>query len=132
MVDLGFNTAIVFSLYKPLANNDKKNIAALMQFYKNIYNIIAISVAIIGICLVPFLDYIVNVDKAIPNLELYYLLSLANVVISYLFVYKTSILTADQKNYIVLNITSIISTLKTILQIIFLVLFKSYTVYLLL
>ena len=38
MADLGFNTAVVYSFYEPLAKNDKKMIQALTTFYKKIYN----------------------------------------------------------------------------------------------
>ena len=37
MTDLGFSTAISFSFYKLLANNDYNQIAALTNFYKKIY-----------------------------------------------------------------------------------------------
>lgn len=130
MADLGFNTAMVYSFYKPIAENDNKKISALINFYKNIYRIIAISIAIIGIILTPFIDLIVNTSNKIPLLKVYYLFALASVVISYLFVYKTSIITADQRNYIVAKITIITNFLKTIIQIIILLLFKNYILYL--
>lgn len=74
-------------------------------------------VTVVGIAVIPFLKYIVNTEQEIPRLAVYYLFSLANVVISYLFVYKSTILTADQKNYKVVNISIWTSLLKTILQI---------------
>lgn len=130
MADLGFNTAMVYSFYKPIAENDTKKISALTNFYKKVYNIIAISITIIGIAILPFLNLIVNTDKDIPLLKVYYLFSLAGVIISYLFVYKTSIITADQKNYIVMKISTVINFIKTIVQIISLIVFKNYIIYL--
>ena len=73
LADLGFGTAMVFSMYKPLAENDKDKLAQLTQLYKKIYTIIAISITIIGITLVPFLQYIVNFDQGIPYIKVYYL-----------------------------------------------------------
>lgn len=130
MADLGFNTAMVYSFYKPIAEKDNKKIAALINFYKRIYMIIAITITIIGVGLTPFIHLIVKTSKAIPMLRIYYLFALASVVISYLFVYKTSIITADQKNYIVTKITIVINFFKTLIQIITLVIFKNYIFYL--
>lgn len=130
MADLGFGTAMAYSFYKPLAENDQKQIAALIRFYKKIYNIIAVTVLVLGIVCMPFLKYIVNTEKDIPNLEIYYLFSLFGVVISYLFVYKTTLLTADQKDYKVVRIRMWTSVLKTILQIVVLYLFRNYIFYL--
>lgn len=131
MADLGFNTAMVYSFYKPIAQKDTKKISALITFYRKIYNIIALTITVIGLALVPFLDLIVNTDKDIPLLKVYYLFALAGVVISYLFVYRTSIITADQKNYLVTRITIIVNFIKTIVQIICLLIFKNYILYLL-
>lgn len=130
MADLGFNTAMVYSFYKPIAENNKDKIAALITFYRKVYNIIALVISIIGLSLTPFIKYIVNIDKNIPMLEVYYIFALAGVIVSYLYVYRTSIITADQKNYIVTRITIIINIIKTISQIISLILFKNFIIYL--
>lgn len=130
MADLGFNTAMVYSFYKPIAENDTKKISALITFYKKVYNVIAITITVIGLAITPFLNLIVNTDKDIPLLKVYYLFALGGVIVSYLFVYKTSIITADQKNYLVTRITIIVNFTKTIIQIICLLIFKNYIVYL--
>lgn len=130
MADLGFSTAMAYSFYKPLADKDEDKIVSLINFYRKVYNIIAITVLVLGLLCVPFLDFIVNTEKNIPNLEIYYLFSLSGVVMSYLFVYKTTLLTADQKNYLIVKINMWINTIKTVLQIVSLFLFKDYIVYL--
>lgn len=130
MADLGFNTAMSYSFYRPLAEKDEKKLASLVAFYKKIYNFIAVVVLTLGLLCIPFLKYIVNTEQEIPLLEVYYLFALANVVISYLFVYKTTILTADQKNYKIVKINIIVSTLKVVMQIILLWLTKNYIIYL--
>ena len=130
MADLGFGTAMAFSFYKPLAENDHEQIAKTINFYKKIYNVIALVVLGLGLACVPFLKYIINTDKDIPNLEIYYLFSLAGVVMSYLLVYKTTLLTADQKDYKVVNIRMWTQVLKTVLQIVALLLTKNYILYL--
>lgn len=129
LADLGFGVAMNYSLYKPLAMKDEKTLAALIGFYRKIYNIIAISVAILGLCLTPFLKFIINLDSNIPYVQGYYLIYLANTVISYLFVYKSSIINADQKGYKVNTVNTGINIGKVILQIICIIIFKSYAVY---
>lgn len=131
LADLGISSAMVYSFYKPLAQNDKNKLAALTTFYKKIYNCIAMTVAIVGLILVPFIHIIVNTDSDIPNLELYYVLFLANTVMSYLFVYKSSIIEADQKAYIISRYKLINTVISTILQIVLLIITHNYILYLL-
>lgn len=130
MADLGFNTAMTYSYYRPLAEKNYKKISELTTFYKNVYNTIAFFIALIGILLIPFLPILVNLKKDIPNLNIYYLLSLSSVVVSYLCVYKTTVLLADQKGYILTKINILTNILKTILQIFSIVLWKNYILYL--
>lgn len=130
MADLGFNTAMAYSFYKPLAEKDEEKLAGLVHFYSKVYAVIAILVSVIGVALIPFLPYIINTEEEIPHLVIYYLFSLAGIVISYLFVYRTTILTADQNNYKVTRITVWTNVARTILQIVVLILFKNYILYL--
>lgn len=131
MADLGFNTTMAYSFYKPLAEHDEKKLTALICFYKRVYNIIFMAVTVIGICAIPFLKFIINTEKEIPHMIIYYLFSLSGVAISYLFVYRSIILTADQKNYEVLRVSIWTTLLKAILQIMTLLLWKNYIIYLL-
>jgi O-antigen/teichoic acid export membrane protein len=130
MADLGFNTAMTFSLYKPLAENDKTTVSGLITFYQRVYKVIAITIFILGIIFIPFLKYIVNLETSLPHISLYYFLYLLNTVASYLVVYKTTILQADQKAYIVTKYTSIFSTLQTIAMLSFLWLTHNFIIYL--
>lgn len=131
LADLGFGTAMTFSMYKPLAEKDYDRLAGLVHFYKKVYRIIAIAIVTIGIALIPFLPYLVNTETEIEHLTWYYILMLANVVASYLVVYKTSIISADQKSYLTTKYTSFFSIARTVLQIAFLLLTHNYTIYLL-
>lgn len=130
LTDLGFGTAMVFSMYKPLAEHDEKKLTQLVALYKKIYTIIAIVITVVGIGLIPFLQYLVNMDQNIPYLKVYYLLYLANTVSSYLVVYKTCILNADQKNYLVSKYNTIFSFLSLIGTTVFLLLTHNFMVYL--
>ena len=76
LMELGVGSAIVFSLYKPLAEKDGGKIAALMQIYKKTYNIIGILVCVIGLVITPFLKYIVNLPNDVNDIYLIYWLSI--------------------------------------------------------
>ena len=71
LADLGLGTAITYSLYKPLAENDKEKINALIIFFKSIYQKIALVVFTFGIILVPFLDKLVCLSCFVPSYKLY-------------------------------------------------------------
>ena len=130
LADLGLISAMAFSYYKPLATGDEKKVAALLRFYRKIYLGLAVVVSIVGVSLIPFLKYIVNLDHELPYLNVYYLFFLGNTVVSYLFVYKSTLITADQKQYLVSKYTTIISLARMVIQIIVLMVFKSYFGYL--
>lgn len=130
MAEMGIGTAIIYSMYKPLKDNDTKKLNALVNYYKKLYNIIALLVLLVGLAILPFLDSIVQLDREIENLKLYYILFLLNSVVSYLCVYKTSITIASQKEYKLKIYNIIFSFVQFALQILVLLLLKNYLVYL--
>lgn len=130
LADLGFGTAMVFSMYKPLAEQDRVKLAQLVALYKKIYSVIAVSIAVIGVALIPFLKYLINLDHDVPHLTVYYLLYLSNTIASYLVVYKTCILNADQKSYIVSRNSTLFSLFSLIATSITLLATKNFIAYL--
>ncbi|MBR2770117.1 MAG: polysaccharide biosynthesis protein, partial [Solobacterium sp.] len=100
LADLGLTTAMAYSYYKPIAEKDTAKLSSLVRYYKRIYQFLAVPVAVCGLLLVPFLRFLVRTDRVIPNLELYYVLILANTVVSYLFVFKSTLISADQRQYV--------------------------------
>ena len=132
MADLGLGTAMNVSLYKPIAEQDTRKISALLNYFRKLYYGIAGIVTIIGLSIIPFLGYLVNLDKNIPYLELYYSIFVLRTSISYLFVYKASIVRADQKNFLVNRIDIHVNIVKTILKIVTIITLKSFLVYILL
>lgn len=130
IVELGLGSAIIYNLYKPVADNNKKKIKSLMHFYKISYRIIAVVVTIIGLLIIPFLGLIVKDVNISENLIIIYLLFLTDIVCSYLLTYKRSILYAYQKSYII-NIVHIGYLLcMNLFQILILIYTKNYYLYL--
>ncbi len=130
IAELGFGTAIIYSMYKPIAEKDEKKVAALMSYYKKIYNILAIVVLVLGIAFIPFLKYLVNTNVEIDNILVYYLIFLADSVCSYLLASRVAIITASQNMYKISKYNTFFIILKNILQIISLITLKNFVVYL--
>ncbi len=129
--ELGIGHAIVFSMYKPLAVGDKDKLGSLMMLYKKAYHTIGFIVAGCGICVTPFLDYIIKDQPDITeSMSLLYLLFLFNTVASYFFVYKKSIIIADQKSYITVLITEGVHIFQIVAQIVFLYITHDFVLYL--
>jgi hypothetical protein len=132
LTELGISSAIGFSLYAPLARKDVPAIKALMQFYKRAYQIIALVIAILGLSLLPFLKYIIKDPGNIRHIPFIYIVFLYNTAVSYLFTYKTTLLVADQKSYVMTNMTAVINIITVAVQTTILLLFRNYFVYLIL
>ena len=100
LAELGIGTSIIFSMYKPLAENDHRKIGALMGLYKRAYHVVGLIVAGAGLALTPFYRFFISGSPGIPNLTLIYLLYVFNSAITYFFSYKQNIILADQKGYL--------------------------------
>lgn len=130
LTELGLGSAIAFSLYAPLARNDIDTIKSLMAFYKRAYRIIAFVILSLGLLLIPFLDYLIKDPGDIQHIPFIYLVFLYNTVVSYLFTYKTTLLVADQRSYVLTNMTTVINIVSVGIQVLVLILFKDYFIYL--
>lgn len=131
LTELGIGTAIGYALYKPVAMDNKPQITALMRFYGKAYKCIGLIVGGLGLCLLPFLNIIIQEKPDIPeNLYLLYLLYLFNTASSYFFSYRSTIIIAYQRNYIVVAINYAMVIVQNIIQIILLALTKNFMLYL--
>ncbi len=131
LAELGIGTAIIYRMYKPIKENDVDQVAAIMDFYKKVYRIISLIVLGIGLLMLPFLKFFIKDTSEIPgdiNLYIIYSLYLFQSVSSYLFVYKQSLLSADQRGDIVSFIGIILTFFRHAVQIIVLILTRNFTV----
>lgn len=129
--ELGIGSAVTYALYKPVAENDALQIAKLMNFYKSAYRMVAATVFVIGSLLIPFLDYLVkDVPDIKEDIRIIYFLYLLNTTSSYLLIYKSAILDAKQKKYIISKIEGAMVLLRLILQSIVLIIFREFIFYL--
>ena len=131
--ELGFASAIAYAMYKPIAEDDKPKLCALLNFIKNIYRIIGALILVLGVAVMPFLHDFINSESVIPsdiNLYILYSIYLFNTVISYwLFAYKSVILAANQRLDVENIILSVCNLVMFALQVGFLYVFPNYYVF---
>lgn len=131
LAEMGLSSAIVYSMYKPIADGNKEEVCALLNLYKKIYRIIGVAILLVGIALVPFLPNMINGSyPQDSNLALLYFVYLINTVLSYFFFsYKSSVLNASQQASAVYNINTISILLQSIAQIVILLVCKNYMLF---
>lgn len=133
LVELGVGSAIVYNLYKPLAENNTEKLTQLMTLFKKAHKIIALVMFLVGLCLLPRIDlFVSNIDVSLNYLRFIYLLFLIKTSCSYLLAYKISLINADQKAYIVSICNIITKIIFTIIEIGLLLLFHNFISYLIL
>lgn len=130
LVELGVGSALVYSLYKPLADGDNEKVKSLMDLYRKAYNIIGGVVLIIGILFIPFYRYLISEVPSISHLDFIYILFVLNTAISYFYSYKRSLIICDQKRYIATIYRYVFYFLLNVFQIIVLFLTHNYILYL--
>lgn len=133
LTELGVGSALVFSMYKPISEDDRPKICALMNLYKLYYRVIGLVILVLGLLLSPVLPYLVTGELPEDvNLYTLYFLNLASTVLTYwLFSYKNCLLNAHQENNVEYKVTTAVTLFQYAAQIIVLVWVRNYYVYLL-
>ena len=132
LAELGVGSAMVFSMYKPIAEDDTESICALMRLYRTFYRLIGLFIAVVGLALTPFLNTLIK-DEVTADVNLYilYFMNLGNTVLTYwLFAYKNSLLNAHQRNDVASKVSLVTHFTEYALKILALVLFRNYYLYL--
>jgi O-antigen/teichoic acid export membrane protein len=132
LAELGVGSAMVFSMYKPIAEEDTPAICALLRLYRTLYRIIGLIVAVLGLALMPFLRSLIKSD--IPqdmNLYILFLMNLGNTVMTYwLFAYKSSLLKAHQRRDVISKVSLTVRVTEYTLKIFILIYLRNYYLYL--
>lgn len=128
LAELGVGSAMVFSMYRPIAEDDEVAICSLLRLYRKYYRLIGLAVAGLGIALMPALPRLISGELP-PELNIYvlYLLNLGATVLTYwLFAYKSCLLQAHQRTDVISQISVIMGTLQAVLQFAVLLLTRNY------
>lgn len=130
LAELGIGSAIAYRLYSSVKNDDIFKTAALMDFYRKVYRVIALVITIAGLAIMPALKFFIKDMSEVPadiNIYLIYFLFLIQTISSYLFVYKQSVMSADQRGYIINYYNTALTIVKSCAQMLVLFLTKSFT-----
>ena len=133
LAELGVGNAMVYSMYKPIVEDDTETICALMRLYRTYYRIIGLLIAIAGVCLTPFVPKLIT--GTLPdnvNIYILYLMNLAATVLSYwLFAYRNCLFAAHQRGDMTSKIILVADTIKYVCQLYVIIILKNYYIYIL-
>ena len=132
LIEGGIGISIVYNLYKPLADDDKEQIIALVQLYKKAYRSLAIILLIISIGIYPYVYRIIGNNIESVEIFIVYTLFVSKSIISYLYSYKWALINADQRGYILAKNNLLFQVISMIGKIIILLLTQNYILYLVL
>ena len=131
VAELGVGGAITFCMYKPIVEGDNDTVSALYHLFRRLYCIIGGSIFTVGLILTPFIKvFAKDYQQLDVNLYFTFFLMLISVETTYLFSAKTSLINAYKNNYITTAISSAGIIIQYILQIIVLLITKSFACYL--
>ena len=99
LLEGGFATSVVYNLYKPLAEDNRPQIIALLQLYRKVYRYIALGIIFFAFCLYPFIDFFIKDGENLEYVSIVYFIFLFNSVVGYFTAYKWSIINASQLTY---------------------------------
>ena len=131
LAELGIGPAMIFSLYKPLADHDIPVCKALMRLYKKAYLIIGSVILGIGLIVSPFITGLLkNIPEQINHIHFIFILFVVDTAISYFFSYKRSLIIASQSHYKIDSVHTVTYLLRNGCQIVILFLTENYIFYL--
>lgn len=128
--ELGIGTAITFALYRPIAEENIQKQKAIMKLFARLYQFVALLVLAIGLAIVPFLGKLVGDPGDVDSVLLIYLLYLTNSVLSYLLIYKKTLVDAHQLSYIGVLYHTIFLVIQDAFQILVLLLTGNFILFL--
>lgn len=132
LAELGVGSAMVYSMYRPIAEDDRETICCLLGLYRKYYRVIGLVIGSLGLLLMPSLPKLIRTDTVPADISIYrlYLMNLAAVVLSYwMYAYKNSLLTAHQRNDVISKVTLATGTVQYALQFAALIFFRNYYFY---
>ena len=126
LAELGFGSAVTYSLYRPIAEGDTPRLRGLVRYLGRIYRVVGLTVALLGLALAPFVHNLVRLEEEVPQLTGYYLLYVADCACSYLFAYKAAVLEADQKHYVTRLARALVQNAVNIARVVLMARTRSY------
>ena len=129
LAEMGFGTALNYEMYAPVAQKDYPKIKVLLSIYRRTYHLIAAFILVVGFLLIPFLHIIIDFPENVGNIYIYYIIYLLISITSYFSTYLFCLTNAEQKEYISTYSVLLTSLCTNILQIVSLLIFSSFIMY---
>lgn len=130
ITEAGLSQCVTYRMYKPLAEGNGEKLSEIATFYHRAYQILAVVMFLIGLCLMPFLPKLVTkIEVDWTYLYFVYLVFLANTCAGYLFSSRISILWADQKTFIQAKYNIFFRLAFFLADLVCICIFKNYTAY---
>ncbi len=130
LTELGFQSAIIFRLYRPISENDQDSINNIVSALRKIYSVVGSVILVAGLCMIPFLPLVIN-DSNLPikTVTISYIILLISSVASYFLSYRRALLYADQKQIVGISIDTWVSICISSLKIISVIYFRNYYIF---
>ena len=130
LAELGIGTAISYVLYKPIADSNRFKINEIVSVLGYLYRWIGFAILGMGIIFSLFLP-LVFPDTSFSWLVIYFgfYAYLTAALIGYFANYKATLLSADQRNYVVTGYFQFTTTSKVIIQMVLAIYFRSFILY---
>ena len=130
LAELGVGSAIVYSMYKPVADGDTEKIKSLIGIYKKFYWIIGGVITVVGLAIIPLLPYLMSGGTTLEvNLNLVYVIYLFNTSVGYFFAHRRALIFANQRNDIETKVSSVCLIALNAVQLVILAITKNYLFY---
>jgi O-antigen/teichoic acid export membrane protein len=100
VVDLGFGNAVIFALYKPIAEKNEQKIALLIKFYRKVYFILAVLIFVLGLLALPVIPFVIS-GYSFGEIVWPFLILLTGTFVYYILSFNQLLLMADQRNFVV-------------------------------
>lgn len=128
--ELGVGTALTYALYRPIAEHNIEQQKSLMRLFKWMYRCVALLIAVAGLLVIPFLGYLVKDAGDVQHIVFIYLLYLLNSVVSYLLIYKKTLIDAHQRSYIGVLYHTVFLLIQYVFQIVILITTRNFILFL--
>lgn len=117
LAELGVSAAVGFNLYKPIQQRNKDEINDIVSLYGYYYRNIGLAVLAGGILISIFIPVIFSAsDFPLGVIFFAFYSFLVSSLIGYFLNYRSILLSADQKNYVIAAYSQTANLIKTILQ----------------
>lgn len=127
LADMGLGTALMFNLYKPIAEKDEEKTGRILNAAKRIYNVVGVGMIVAGIVLSLFIQYLIKDNPYDLNfLRIVFIINVISSASSYFYVHKRLFMITCEDIHLTNIVDIIMSIAGSVLKIAAVAVFKNY------